>query len=281
MRLLKRSQGTDIELTSFDDDDPPRYAILSHTWSDGQEVTYAELLAGTSKEKTGFAKILFCLDRAAEDEIDYVWVDSCCIDRSTSDEVATAINSMFKWYQHAAKCYVYLSDVYVPDEVTDAEKYRITWDQAFRGSRWFTRGWTMQELLAPPVVEFFDRGGKRLGSKVSLEQEIHKITRISLKALRGQSLSEFDVEERMSWAANRKTTRKEDKAYCLLGVFGVFLPVIYGEGEEHSMLRLREEITKRQSKNSVTEPRDLTGTFFYEHIIHLYCCNASQPSLTC
>src|SRR5947209_4352273 len=146
MRLLKRSPTGHVELTLFDDDDPPRYAILSHTWSDGNEVTYNELLAGNGKGKTGFAKITFCMRKAAEDNIEYSWVDTCCIDKSTSDELGTAVNSMFKWYKRAVKCYVYLSDVHVPDEVTDTEKYRITWEEAFRRSRWFTRGWTLQEL---------------------------------------------------------------------------------------------------------------------------------------
>jgi hypothetical protein len=157
------------------------------------------------------------------------------------------MNSMFRWYQRASKCYVYLSDVCVPEEVTDATAYRITWEEAFRGSRWFTRGWTLQELLAPASVEFFSKEGKRLGSKISLEQEIFDITKIPVKVLRGQSRpTELSIEERMNWATKRTTTLKEDKVYCLLGIFGVFLPLIYGEGEEYATLRLREEIRKRQ-----------------------------------
>jgi hypothetical protein len=112
------------------------------------------------------------------------------------------------------------------------------------------RGWTLQELLAPASVEFFTKKGKRLGSKVSLEQEIHEITRIPTNILRGQRLSEVDMDERMSWAAKRITTIKEDKAYCLLGIFGVFMPLIYGEGEEHAFTRLREEIQKRLGQSN-------------------------------
>ena len=261
MRLLKRSSGGDFELISFNDDDSPPYATLSHTWTEGQEVTYNELVASTGKDKAGYAKIRFCVDRAAEDGLEYSWVDTCCIDKPTSTDLSTAINSMFRWYRRASKCYVYLSDISVPEEVTNAEAFRITWEEAFRRSRWFTRGWTLQEPLAPATVEFFSKEGKRLGSRISLEQEIHEITEIPIGVLRGQSLTEFSVEERMSWAAKRTTTLKEDKAYCLLGIFGVFLSLIYGEGEVYATLRLREEIQKRQDGRGTEGLQDLTGTF--------------------
>jgi hypothetical protein len=259
MRLLQRLSSGDFKLASFDDENPPPYAILSHTWTEGQEVTYNELVAGTGKEKTGYDKIRFCAGQVAVDGLQYFWVDTCCIDKSTSHELSTAINSMFRWYQRASKCYVYLSNVVVPEEVADAEAFRIRWVEAFRRSRWFTRGWTLQELLAPPCVEFFSKEGKRLGSRISLEQEIHEITKIPIKALRGQSLAEFSVEERMSWAAQRTTTLKEDTVYCLLGIFEVFLPLIYGEGEAYASLRLREEIEKRQEGQGIERLHNLSG----------------------
>ncbi|KAF2818319.1 TPR-like protein [Ophiobolus disseminans] len=247
MRLLKRLPGDDgFELTTFDDNSAPLYAILSHTWTAGQEITYKELLAGIGINKSGYAKLRFCGDRARADGLQYFWVNTCCIDKATSDELSTAINSMFRWYQRAARCYVYLTDVSVPEEVANPEAYRISWEQAFRHSRWFTRGWTLQELLAPASVEFFSHESKRLGSRISLEQEINEITKIPNRALRGQKLHEFSVEERMRWAAGRTTTMKEDKIYCLLGIFSVFLPLIYGEGEHYATLRLKEEIQKRQ-----------------------------------
>ncbi|KAF2633271.1 kinesin light chain 1 [Macroventuria anomochaeta] len=259
MRLLKRLLGDGgFELVSFNDDDPSPYAILSHTWTEGQEVTYNELVTGAGKDKAGYAKIRFCSERAAADGLEYFWVDTCCIDKSTSDELSTAINSMFRWYQRASKCYVYLSDVPVPDEINDAEAFPIVWQEAFRRSRWFTRGWTLQELLAPASVEFFCKQGKRLGSRVSLEREIHEITKIPITALRGQSLTGFSVEDRMSWAARRTTTLKEDKVYCLLGIFGVFLSLIYGEGEAYATLRLREEIQKRQEGRGTDSSRNLS-----------------------
>lgn len=245
IRLLKCIPGG-FELTSFDDEHSPPYAILSHTWEGDQEVTYDELLAGTGTRKNGHAKLRFCRERAAADGLEYFWVDTCCINKATSDELTMSINSMFRWYQRANKCYVYLTDVSVPDEVDSAEAYRISWEQAFRRSRWFTRGWTLQELLAPASVEFFSREHKRLGSRISLEQEIHEITRIPIDALRGRKLDEFCVEDRMSWAAGRTTTIKEDKVYCLLGIFRVYLPLIYGEGEDHASQRLKREIHEQQ-----------------------------------
>ena len=130
----------------------------------------------------------------------------------------------------------------------DPAAFPITWTDAFRRSRWFTRGWTLHELMAPGSVELFSREGKRLGSKITLEQQIHDITRIPIDALRGLNLAEFSVEERMSWVASRVTTVKEDRAYCLLGIFRVFLPVIRGEGEEHAMRRLRREIREQQQE---------------------------------
>jgi hypothetical protein len=263
MRLLKRLPGGDFQLVSVSRDHPPPYAILSHTWSDGQEVTYNELVAGAGKDKTGYAKIRFCSERAAADGLEYCWVDTCCIDKSTSDELSTAINSMFRWYQRASKCYVYLSDVTVLDEISDADAFPIAWQEDFRCSQWFRRGWTLQELLAPASVEFFSKQGKRLGTRVSLEREIHEITQIPIAALRGQPLSEFSVEDRMNWAARRTTTLNEDKVYCLLGIFGVFLPLIYGEGEAHATLRLKEEIQKRQEGLVTGNLRNLSGKLYH------------------
>lgn len=269
MRLLKRLPDGDLQHVSVSSDDPPPYAILSHTWADGQEATYNELVAGAGADRTGYAKIRFCSERAAADGLEYCWVDTCCIDKSTSDELSTAINSMFRWYQRASKCYVYLSDVSVPDDINDAEAFPIAWQEAFRRSRWFTRGWTLQELLAPASVEFFSRQGQRLGTRVSLEQVIHEITQIPIAALRGQSLSEFSVEDRMSWAARRTTTLKEDKVYCLLGIFGVFLSLIYGEGEAYATVRLKEEIQKRQEGRSTNSLRDLSGMPSSNRAAHL------------
>jgi len=159
---------------------------------------------------------------------------------------------MFDWYHRAAKCYVYLSDLStVKREIN--EDPSNTWESDFRRSRWFTRGWTLQELIATPSVEFFSSDGHRLGDKKSLEQQIHDITGIDVEALWGFPLSSFSVAERMSWAAYRQTTRVEDRAYSLLGIFGIHMPVIYGEGT-NAFQRLQEEIRKivSISSNSTT-----------------------------
>ena len=126
MHRLKRTPNCDLQLVSVNDARPPPYTILSHTWSEGQEVTYDELVTGTGKHKTGYDKILFCVDRAAEDGVEYCWVDTCCIDKSSQQELQTAINSMFRWYQGATSCYAYLSDVQVPKEVSDAQAFPIS-----------------------------------------------------------------------------------------------------------------------------------------------------------
>jgi hypothetical protein len=255
MRLLQRLPGGNFQLISYDDDDrTPQYAVLSHTWSQGQEVTYRDLVNETGRDKTGFEKLRFCSERAAADGLEYFWVDTCCIDKSSSNELSTAINSMFKWYQRATKCYVYLSDVTMPGPVSDVSVPEVVFDaeplpilcvEAFRDSRWFKRGWTLQELIAPASVEFYSYEGKRLGSKISLAEEIHKITKIPVSVLGSEDLSAVSVSERMSWTTSRQTTIPEDKAYCLFGIFGVFLPLIYGEGEAHARRRLEEEIQKR------------------------------------
>jgi hypothetical protein len=113
---------------------------------------------------------------------------------------------------------VYLPDVTRRGFCENGQFFGFTWKSNFRESRWFTRGWTLQELLAPVSVDFFSKEGTRLGDKKSLEQEIHKITGIAIEALRGKPLSSFTVPEQISWAAKRKTKRKEDQAYSLLGI---------------------------------------------------------------
>jgi hypothetical protein len=139
---------------------------------------------------------------------------------------------------------VYLSDVLVNKRKAGSEFSDLTWEPAFRASRWFERGWTLQELLAPDSVEFFSREGKRLGNKRTLERVVYDVTGIASSALQGTPLSQFRVDERLLWAECRQTTREEDKAYSLLGIFDVYMPLIYGEGRENAFRRLREEIDR-------------------------------------
>ena len=247
MRLLQRSNAGEFSLTKdlVGDDTIPPYAILSHTWNEGQEVTFQDLMDGAGESKIGYDKIQFCGQQAERDGLRYFWVDTCCIDKSNYSELREALNSMFSWYQNAVKCYVYLSDVLTDKRKANNKVSGFTWELSFRVSRWFTRGWTLQELLAPSSVEFFSREWKRLGDKRLLTQQIHKITGIPESALQGAPLSRFGVNERLSWIENRQTKLEEDKAYSLLGIFGVYVPPIYGEGIARAFKRLMDEIDKR------------------------------------
>lgn len=216
----------------------PAYAILSHCW-DTEEVLFADLADGLeARKKQGFSKIEKACVQAARDGFEYIWIDSCCIDKSSSAELSEAINSMFAWYRGASKCYAYLADVERPEE--------------FRRSRWFTRAWTLQELLAPsalqpigkPGMEFFSSQWQSLGSKASLSLLISEASGIGREYLEGKDLNDASISMRMSWAAEREATRAEDIAYSLLGLFDVNMPLLYGEGKLKAFRRLQEEIMK-------------------------------------
>jgi hypothetical protein len=201
------------------------------------------MVDGTGKGKAGYKKIRFCGEQAKRDGLRCFWVDTCCIDKSSSAELQEAINSMFRWYRDAAKCYVYLADVSTP--IFDVKDMSVQpWEAVFRKSRWFTRGWTLQELIAPSYVELFSKEEAKLDNRSSLERHIHEMTGIPTQALQGHPLSGFSTDERMTWAVNRETTRREDKAYSLLGIFDIYMPLIYGEGTDKAFGRLREEIEK-------------------------------------
>ncbi|KAK4947888.1 hypothetical protein LTR10_013396 [Elasticomyces elasticus] len=244
MRLLELGSRGEVKSSkNFVGEEIPRYAILSHTWGpDDEEVTFNDLQNGSDKSKAGYAKIRFCGEQARSDDLQYFWVDTCCIDKANHTELSEAITSMFAWYRDATKCYVYLSDVSARTGDSSSEN-RQPWEPAFRTSKRFTRGWTLQEIIALNQVEFFSREGEFLGDKGLLGQQIFQITKVPIAALRGAAMSDFTVEERLQWAANRKTKRREDKAYCLLGIFDVFLPLIYGEGD-NAYIRLKREIAK-------------------------------------
>jgi NACHT domain/Heterokaryon incompatibility protein (HET) len=243
MRLLKLNSRSEFTLTTDIITGDTPYAILSHTWgADEDEVTFDDLQKESGQSKAGYAKIQFCGEQARKDGLQYFWVDSCCIKRSSDSELSESINSMFRWYQGASRCYVYIGDVSTTKRKRGDENAQDAWKQAFRDSRWFTRGWTLQELLAPRSVEFFSKDGHRLGDKQSLDQLIHEITGIPILALRVTSFSQFSAEHKFEWAENRKTTREEDWAYSLLGIFEVSMSVIYGEGRAKAIRRLKREI---------------------------------------
>ncbi|KAJ1325477.1 FxSxx-COOH system tetratricopeptide repeat protein [Microdochium nivale] len=243
MRLLQRDDADHYTVTAdLRADKTPPYAILSHTWGT-HEVIYTDIQTRPSewKQKLGYKKIQFCADQAKRHGLQHFWVDTCCIDKSDGIELQTAINSMFKWYRGANRCYVFLSDVSCPSTSNQLPEVG-SWEAAFRGSRWFTRGWTLQELIAPQTVEFYSKEGVFLGDKRSLEAIIRDVTGIPAKALRNTPLSYFTTSEREAWIRSRETTHEEDMAYSLLGMFDVHMPLIYGEGRERAQERLRRMV---------------------------------------
>jgi hypothetical protein len=213
---------------------------ITHRWQD-DEVSFQHILDGSGPRKKGYAKLKLCCDQAVEDGLTHAWVDTCCIDKSSSAELTEAINSMFQWYQNAAVCYAYLFDV-GNSESSPREN--------FAESAWWTRGWTLQELIAPVNVEFFNSNWYKLGTKKSLSPDIAAITGIDVKALLGTTFDSFSIAQKMSWASKRTTTRVEDRAYSLLGLFGVNMPLLYGEGIR-AFKRLQEEIIKQSDDHSI------------------------------
>jgi hypothetical protein len=240
MRLLHFNEHGELGLVSFKEASIPPYAILSHTWEDG-EVTFAEMRNNDGKEKQGYRKIHSCGQQAQQDGLQYFWVDTCCINKKDKAELSHTIQSMFRWYQNANRCYVYLSDVSTREGI-DNTLGQSTWELAFRASRWFTRGWTLQELLAPSVVQFFSQEWEKLGDKVLLKSWIHTITNIPPKALEGAPLYQFSVKERLEWKSDRETTYEEDGWYSLSGIFGVEMAPAYSEGAASAFKRLMDEI---------------------------------------
>ena len=283
MRLLRCDKRGFVLTEDLVTNIPP-YAILSHTWGqDTDEVTYKDLVDKVGKDKVGYKKLQFCANQARHHGIEHFWVDTCCIDKSNTIEVQRSINSMFRWYQEATRCYVYLSDVSVTrNRKRKSEPSETQWKSAFRESKWFTRGWTLQELLAPTSVEFFAQDGQRLGDKQSLEHDIHEITGIAVQALRDNRLSHFDIEERFKWAEKRETKHEEDWAYCLLGIFSVSMLPNYGEGKDNAVRRLRRKIQKASGNEYVVEPRDRSSSRLFNGELRRENHNRrQQPSTYC
>lgn len=241
MRLLRcTDDGFTLTKDFRPHEERPEYAILSHRWGlDDEEVTHADLVNNAGETKVGYEKLRFCARQTKQDNLLHFWVDTCCIDKTNQVELQEAIISMFSWYKSAARCYVYLPDIAATRYNLDE---RREWEHALRENEWFRRGWTLQELIAPASVEFFTKEGRRLGDKVSLQQLIHDITTIPISVLQNSDVSSYDVDERFRWAESRRTTREEDAAYCLLGIFGVSMPVLYGETKNNAVRRLKEEV---------------------------------------
>ena len=229
MRLLNTST---LKLYEFYDKDIPRYAILSHTWT-RQEVSLQKLEDPDSKTLAGYTKIKCCCEVALSEGWQFAWIDTCCIDKTSSADLSEAINAMYGWYENAQVCYVYLADVST-----------ARWAEDFRISRWFLRGWTLQELLAPRTVVFYSKDWKELGTKWSLRDEISRATGITHHQMIHHR--KVNIATKMSWAALRETTRIEDAAYSLLGLFDINMPLLYGEGYK-AFIRLQHEILQTQA----------------------------------
>lgn len=249
MRLLN-VQSFVVE--SYLGENVPPYAILSHTWGT-KEVSFEDMknirsrndfeatMQQNSVPEKDYSKIYHTAEFARSHGHSHVWIDTCCIDKSSSAELSEAINSMFTWYQNAQICYAYLADV-------NHSGYGMG---SMGQSRWWTRCWTLQELIAPSDLLFLDANWQPIGRKSELVSEISAITRVDAKILRGALFEGACAAVRMSWAVGRQATRPEDIAYCLLGLFGVNMPLLYGEGKERAFLRLQEEFLKVSDDESI------------------------------
>ena len=271
MRLLNTET---VNLHDFFGKELPPYAILSHRWEE-DEVSYKDVMKGRNLEAAGWTKVRQCCSFVRRVGFQWVWIDTCCIDKRSSSELAESINSMYKWYQGAEMCFVYLADVQcrpwnvhsyehlarlpvgksfsVREVETPHERQPEPIEgltlELFQASKWFTRGWTLQELLAPRELIFLDSGWNMFGSKRSLNEVVSAITGIADAAFR--SARDASVATKMSWAAWRSCTRPEDLAYSLLGMFDVNMPLLYGEGARQAFERLQLEIIKRSGDESI------------------------------
>ncbi|KAI5984913.1 heterokaryon incompatibility protein-domain-containing protein [Pisolithus orientalis] len=254
------------------DDKGTRYAILSHRW--GDEVGYKEMTGlmkmeerkrDVVRQRNGYQKIIKSCEWASKDGYDLLWIDTCCIDKRSSSELSEAINSMYRWYQNAQVCYAYLHDV--DESVFPTEQDRDKFSESDGWPEWFMRGWTLQELIAPKQVEFFNKDWAPIGNKRHLSSTLECVTGIPWEVLRdGLGAKRLSVAQIMSWAAGRKTTRVEDRAYSLMGLFRVNMPMLYGEGKK-AFQRLQLEIIRVSSDHSIfawnpSEPR--TGSVLAE-----------------
>ncbi|KAF5363023.1 hypothetical protein D9758_012651 [Tetrapyrgos nigripes] len=253
----------------------PPYAILSHTW-ENEEVTFQDIqniatLAATFNGrqlsfndiraflrsaqlpvKKGYTKVVQACVRARNSAFDWIWIDSCCINKESSAELSEAINSMYQYYENAVVCYVYLFDV-------SGTLHPKNPKSDFRRSKWFTRGWTLQELLAPRHISFFDKDWTKIGTRWSLRDLISVVTTIPIDVFEERNptawesfgIDKYSVAQKMSWAADRQTTRPEDEAYCLMGIFGVSMSPIYGEGGDKAFMRLQQEIIRVSDDRSI------------------------------
>ncbi|KAI0708166.1 heterokaryon incompatibility protein-domain-containing protein [Cerioporus squamosus] len=235
------------------EDVPDGYATLSHVW-DEEEQSFQDVqriereCASTGKNPRDLVseKIRRCCELAESHGYKWVWIDTCCIDKTSSAELSEAINSMFRYYALADICYGYLRDVPFLADVRGADA------EYFVQAKWFRRGWTLQELIAPRFFLFLSKSWQVLGTKADFAELIEDWSHIPATVLRFEvSHTEFSIAQRMSWfGAGRETTRLEDEAYCLLGLFDIHMPPLYGEGR-NAFRRLQEEIMKQSADTTL------------------------------
>ncbi len=276
MRLINTKTGNFVWV---EDPRQEHYAVLSHVWAKESdpgyvpEQTYQDLLqlqaAATRAHTSPISKFSdklrrFC-ETALQDGFELGWADTCCIDKTSSSELSEAINSMYSWYAYSGACYAFLRDVNPP---TSDPKWRAT----FKRSKWFKRGWTLQELIASRIVIFLSKGWEVLGSKHSLAADISSETGIDIEVLTFQkSVEEIPIARRMAWAHSRETSRLEDEAYCLMGIFGASIQTNYGEGR-YAFIRLQEKILSQSTDQTIFA----WGGFYDEPSSSLLPSNASS-----
>jgi hypothetical protein len=250
------------ELREFNEP-PNEYAILSHRWIDDQEVRLQDWEAYVAKQeptssqvqyKSGFIKIQNACTQAKKRGLEWMWADTACIDKTNHLEVGKSINLMFSWYQFASVCFVYLHD-------TSNGNQHIEWTKdppvVRKMPEWFTRGWTLQELLAPSKVLLFDQDWNCLGDRRELAKVINKLTSIPLDVLCGKDIRSYSHGERLSWAKGRQTKEPEDRVYSLLGLLGVFLPAVgYGIGLKSALWQLESAIDRQRIEGNLSLPDD-------------------------
>ena len=271
-----------VKVLEFSDDEVAEYAILSHRWIE-QEVDYNEVVElakmdeGRSeiRRRDGHRKILQSCERSMKDGYRWLWVDTCCIDKRSSAELSEAINPMYRWYENSSICYAYLHDVYGSSFPTAGDAESKGWPE------WFSRGWTLQEMIAPRDVQFFNRDWHPIGDKRTLAPILEDITRVPQHILKeGLSSNRPCVAQIMSWAANRTTTRVEDRAYSLMGLLDVNMPMLYGEGKK-AFHRLQLEIIRTSNDQSIfawgcTEREVRTGSILADDPSFFWHCNMME-----
>ncbi|KAG1818216.1 heterokaryon incompatibility protein-domain-containing protein [Suillus subaureus] len=235
---LSMERIADVVATYF------RYVMLSHRWGENEpllhdiqdKVVYKLKAAGSLVKLQSFCK------SARHAGYHWAWVDTCCIDQNNNVELQKSFNSMFVWYHHSALTTVYLSDV--PPSAKSG---------ALAKSAWNTRGWTVPEFLASRVILFYqqdwmlyldDRSPNHKES-VEIMHELEDATGIDARVLVAFQPGMRDARQKLQWVSTRVTTVPEDIAYSLFGIFGVALPILYGENAQNALGRLLQEIVAR------------------------------------